>query len=167
MKTPILSGLWLLLVVLAAAGCQPREITALQRKQAASLESEAKFALNLKEVDRAEALYAKAAALCPDNAGYWLNLGVCRKRLNRTAEARKAYESALKVHKDAYAREPKNGHELLEQVYVLALLGLMDDAHKILEKAQADHGDDPRIRGFTRQSLQKLTDDAAFKGLSL
>src|SRR4051812_49381726 len=142
-----------LLTVFALAGllgCQPKakEITDSQRKEAANHVSEAEFALTLRDYARAEPLYTKATELCPDNAQYFVNLGAVRKQLGKTREAKSAYESALKVQQQAYARDPKNGGLVLEQVYLLAVLGRTEEARAALKKGQAVHTDDQKVRGF-------------------
>ena len=71
----------LLAAALALCGCRHREITKLEREEAANMASEADFAVTVKEWSRAEGLYSKAAALCPDTGDLWLNLGVVRMRL--------------------------------------------------------------------------------------
>ena len=97
MKTRVFFAL-AVLVVLGAAGCRPppKEITSLQRKEAATLVSEAEFALQLKDLARAEGLLAKAADLCPDTGKYWVDLGSVRVRLGKKDAARTAYLAALK-----------------------------------------------------------------------
>ena len=68
--------------LLLAAGCKPKTkaITSLERKEAANLVSEARFAITLRDDARAEGLLAQAAQLCPDTGDYWLNLGMTRRR---------------------------------------------------------------------------------------
>ena len=92
------------LVLSSLTGCGRKEITVLQRKEAANLASEAQFASTLRDYARAEGLYAKAAELCPDNGEYWVVLGVTRKRLKDNSGAKKAYENAV----DAYGDVPPN-----------------------------------------------------------
>ena len=54
-------------LVLGATACKPKvktsEITSLQRKEAATLVSEAEFAMQIRDLPRAEGLFAKATAL--------------------------------------------------------------------------------------------------------
>ena len=71
------------LSVLALTGCQPQSarITSLQRKAAASLISEAEFALTIREFVRAEKLLTQASALEFDNGKTWISLGMVRVRL--------------------------------------------------------------------------------------
>ena len=98
MKTRVFFSL-AVVVLCGTPGCSPKskEITSLQRKEAATLDSEAQFALQLKDLARAEGLIAKAADLCPDTGKYWVDLGSIRVRLGKKDAARTAYQGALKA----------------------------------------------------------------------
>jgi len=156
------------LAAVLTAGCGRKEVTSLQRKQAASLVSEADFALNLRDNPRAEALLTQAVAACPDTPEYWLKLGSVRRRLDNRAGAKAAYEELLDLAKANYQRDAKNPQPLLQQVYALALLGRMDDARAVLEKAKKNHPDDRNIRAFVEdRQLDRLPDDPGFKEMAL
>lgn len=169
MKLPR-SLVWALLGVAAAllGACGRPQVTTLQRKEAAHLASEAQFAVTLRDYARAEPLLAKAVAICPDTPEYWLTLGTVRRRMDNRSGAKSAYERALDTSRDAYDRDPKNSEPLLQQVYVLALLGRMDDARDALAKAQKKHPDDRTVRAFVEsRQLEHLADDPSFKELAL
>ena len=156
------------LAVLGAGCSRHKEITSLQRKEAASLVSEAQFAVTLRDYARAEPLLAKAVALCPDTSDYFLSLGTVRRQMDNRAGAKQAYEQALDLCRDAYRRDGKNTQPLLQQIYVLALLGRMDDARDALAKAQKDHPDDATVRGIIEsKQLDRLADDPGFKEKAL
>ncbi len=156
-----------LVTLLGCTGCGPK-ITPIQRKEAANLVSEAQFALTLRDWTRAEELLRKATELCPDNAEYWLNLGMARRRSDNLSGARKAYESAAKAYGAAYkASTPKDPQMLMQQVYVYSLLGQPKNAQKILKQAHADHADIPSVRNFTEQTLERMISDPGFKALAL
>ena len=149
-----------------AAGCAKKEITGLQRKEAAALASEASFAISIRDYARAEGNFAKAAELCPDTSEYFLGLGTARRRMENRAGAKKAFESALDASRDAYKRNSKNPQLLLQQAYLLALLGRVDDARATLEKARANHPDDRAVRSFIDSNqLNRLLADPSFKEL--
>lgn len=157
------------LLLLESAGChpKPKEITPLARKTAANFVSEAQFAVTVRDNVRAADLYEKAAALCPDNPEYWLGLGAARRQLEQRPAALKAYEAALGAYRDAYDRDRKDPQLLLEQVYVLALLGRVDDARSTLAKVRLAHSDDSTVRNFTDQSFEQLLADPGFKANAL
>lgn len=155
--------------LIVACGCKPkaREITSLQRKEAATLVSEAEFALQLRDVARAEGLYAKAAALCPDTGEFWQALGELRVRRGNKDAARAAYKSALTAYEELGAGG-KAPQPLLQQVYVLALLGRVDDARTVLAKAQKKFPDHRAVRGFTEGGrFERMIADPQFKEIAL
>lgn len=157
--------------LLLGAGCKPRakEITSLQRREAASLASEAQFALSVRDVARAEATYARAAALCPDWGDYWLELGRCRVKLGNRGAAKDAYKSALAAYEADAKRDAANrGPALLRQIYVLALLGRADDARAVLAKALKNDPGNRGLREFAEaKQLDELLASAEFKAAAL
>jgi len=158
------------LVLLTAAGCKPKakEITSLQRKEAASLVSEAQFALQLKDYARAEGLLTKAAALAPDTGKYWVDLGAMRVRLGQKDAARKAYETGVKVYEEAAKAEPKDAKPVLQQIYVLGLLGKVDAARAVLAKGQKLFPEDRAMRAFAEgKQIEKMIADPRFKEIAL
>lgn len=151
-------------------GCKPKakNIPPVQRKEAATLVSEAQFAMTIRDFARAEPLLDKAAKLCPDVGDYWLNLGVVRRRLDDKSGAKSAFESALHAFQDAYKIDAKQSDALLKQIYVLALLGRPDEARRTLEKARKNAPEDPAIRTFAeRNELDQLLQDPSFKEVAL
>jgi tetratricopeptide (TPR) repeat protein len=147
---------------------KPKNIPPVQRKEAATLVSEAQFAMTIRDFARAEPLLEKAAKLSPDTGDYWLNLGVVRRRLDNKSGAKSAFESALHAFQDAYKIDAKQSDALLKQIYVLALLGRPDEARRTLEKARKHAPDDPAIRTFAeRNELDQLMQDPSFKEVAL
>jgi tetratricopeptide (TPR) repeat protein len=159
-----------MMAAFAVAGCKPKpeDITPLQRKEAASLVSEAQFAMTLRDYARAEPLFEKAAKLCPDDGGYWLGLGVTRRRMGNQAGAKAAYEKARSAYQDSFERDTKDSDALLQEVYVLALLGRVDDANKVMEKARKKDPENPRFRSFSEnKQMDRLLVEPSFKEIAL
>lgn len=155
-------------VALLGTACSKKEISALDRKEAANFASEADFALQIKEHARAEDLLAKATALAPDAPEYWLGLGGVRAKLGKKNEARKAYEETLAIYKGLYKKDAGDGELLIQQAYVLALLNRADDARATLEKAVKSHPTNSKIKGFiTNKALEKMLADPAFKEMAI
>src|SRR4051812_35481693 len=102
---PFLTALTLLAVT-AGCGVKQKEITSAQRGEAATLASEAQFALSVREYSRAEGLLAKAVELCPDTGNYWVSLGSTRMRLSQRDAARTAYRQALSAYEGNAAKAP-------------------------------------------------------------
>jgi Flp pilus assembly protein TadD len=157
----------LLAAALALCGCRHREITKLEREEAANMASEADFAVTVKEWSRAEGLYSKAAALCPDTGDLWLNLGVVRMRLGDHGGARSAYRSAVSAYADAEKLAPSDRQAVLRRAYVLVILGRADDARSAVEEARARNPDDRVLRSFIEdKGLEKMLADPDLKRLS-
>jgi Flp pilus assembly protein TadD len=157
----------LLTAVLALSGCHRREITKLERDEAANLVSEAQFAVTLKEWTRAEGLFAKATQLCPDDGDMWVNLGMVRMRLNDHGGARSAYKSALSAFKDEISLNPTHMQTRLHRAYILVILGDQDDARDEIEKARAKYPDDRLLRNFAENhGMEKMLADPDLKSLS-
>jgi tetratricopeptide (TPR) repeat protein len=156
-----------LAMVLAVAGCHRKEITKLERDEAANIVSEADFAVTLREWSRAEGLYARAAQLCPDSGSTWFNLGLTRMRQNNHSGAKAAYKSALADYEDDSAREPSNAQAVIRRAYVLVILGRPDDARSVIAKARSKNPDDRTLRSFTENnSLDSMIADPGLKSIS-
>jgi tetratricopeptide (TPR) repeat protein len=152
---------------LAAAGCRPREITSLQRKEAANVVSEAEFAVTLRDWRRAEGLYARAADLCPDAGDAWVNLGIVRMRLGDRPGARAAYKSALSASEAEFGRDPASSQAVMRSAYVLVVLGRADEARSVVDRARARNPDDWRLRNFAeRHGIDQLLADPGLKDIS-
>jgi Flp pilus assembly protein TadD len=158
-------------LVLAAAvvlaGCRARQITKLERDEAANVTSEAEFAVTMKDWARAEGLYAKAGALCPDQGETWVRLGVVRVQLHDSGGAREAYKSAVSAFKDDSKRDPANTASVIRCASVLVILGRVDEARSLVDKAYARNPDDRRLRDFVQmKGVDRLVADPGLKAVS-
>ncbi|HEX2853159.1 MAG TPA: tetratricopeptide repeat protein [Opitutaceae bacterium] len=154
--------------LLGGCGRRAKEITSLQRKEAETLASEADFAMTLRDLPRTESLLTKVVALCPDNGEYWVNLGAVRMRLGEREKAKTAYQSALAAYKDAAKLEPLNTERILQQVYILALLGRVDEARKLVEQTQKKFPEDRFVREFVQEKqFDRMLAERNFKEVSL
>jgi Flp pilus assembly protein TadD len=158
-------------LVLAAAltltGCSKKVISPLDRAEAANMASEADFAMNVHEWARAEGLYAKAAALCPDSGDTWITLGVARMKLNDHSGAKSAYKSAVGAFKSAFESDPSDSQALEKQAYVLVLLGRQDDARSVAAGARKDHPEDRLLRQFVDGGeLERMIADPGLRDIS-
>jgi Flp pilus assembly protein TadD len=160
------------LLLLVGGGCarKKKEITSLERKEAAALASEANLAVTLRDLPRAEKSLAKATELCPDDGELWVGLGSIRMRLSDRSGAKRAYESALTAFQDAATAKANQLEAVawLNQVHVLALLGKTDDARKVLEKAQKQFPENRDVRVFVQErELDQMMASPAFKEMAL
>jgi tetratricopeptide (TPR) repeat protein len=163
----ILRAALLVAAALALAACHRKEISSRDREEAANVLSEGEFAVTMKDWPRAEGLYVKAAALAPDLADTWMNLGIVRMRLHNPAGARSAYKSALSAYDAHLDREPGDSEAVIRKAYVLVILGRPDDARATVEKAQAKYPDDSRLRGFIEnKGMDAMVADPGLKSIS-
>ena len=150
-------------------GCsrEPKEVTPAAKAEAASLISEAQFAMQIREFSRAEELIDRALKLRDDMPEYWVSLGMARRRQDNKSGARKAYEHALELHTERYKKD-KTPEELVQQSFVLALLGKQDDALKLLEKGIKDHPDSAMLKKMADpRGLPRTFQSTDFKALAL
>jgi Flp pilus assembly protein TadD len=139
----------------------------MDRKEAANVVSEAEFAVTMRDWSRAEGLYAKAAGLCPDEGETWVGLGVARMRLHKPDGARAAYKSALSAYADDIRHDPSNSIPVIRSASVLVILGRVDDARSLVEKAYAKNPTDQRLRGFVQiKGVDKMAADPGLKAIS-
>jgi tetratricopeptide (TPR) repeat protein len=163
----LLPRYFLALVVLAGVvGCakKQKEISDLDRKQAANLASEAQFAATIRDYGRAQGLFTQAAQLCPDTGAFWLSLGSMDMRLDKRGEARDAYQHALTAFQDAAKKDKTDPEPALQQLYVLALLGRVDEARTLQTKLLDRYPDNRAIRTFVdNKGLDNIVADPSFK----
>jgi tetratricopeptide (TPR) repeat protein len=152
---------------LALAGCRAKEITQLERDEAANDVSDADVAVTIKDWARAEGMYAKAAKLCPDEADVWMNLGIVRMRLHNSGDARTAYKAALSAYKDSLKKDPSQSVTVIRIAYVLTVLGRADEARTVVADALQKTPDDARLREFSDQkAIDKMLADPGVKAVS-
>jgi Flp pilus assembly protein TadD len=156
-----------LAAAIALAACRAKEISSTDRKEAANIASEGEFAVTLKDWPRAEALYTKATALCPDQGESWVALGVIRMRLHNSSGAKEAYKSALSAYSDEMRRDPTNTFSAIRSASVLVILGRLDDARSLIDHVYAKNPDDRRLKEFVEaKALDKIAADPGLKEVS-
>jgi tetratricopeptide (TPR) repeat protein len=156
-----------LAAALALAGCRAKEISSIDRKEAANIVSEAEFAVAIKDWSRAEGLYAKASGLCPDQGETWVGLGVVRMRLHNPNGAREAYKLALSAYDGDIKRDPADSLPVLRCASVLVILGRADEARSLVAGALAKNPEDRRLRDFVEmKGVDKIAADPGLKEVS-
>jgi Flp pilus assembly protein TadD len=152
---------------LSLAGCRAKEITQLERDEAANDVSDADFAVTIHDWARAEGMYAKAAQLCPDEPDVWMNLGIVRMRLHNPSDARAAYKAALSAYRDNLKKAPGESVIVIRIAYVLTVLGRADEARNVVADALQKAPDDGRLREFTdSKAIDKMLADPGVKAVS-
>lgn len=158
----------LVLVVAAVlAGCGRKEVSKADREQAASLLTEADFAVTIREWARAETLYTKALQLTPDTGDGWLSLAVVRMRVGNKDGARSAYKQAIAAYKDDYKANPSHAQSILRQAYILVILGRADDARALVDNAHAKNPADRALKAFVDgKGIDAMVADPGLKSLA-
>lgn len=152
-----------------AAGCsrKPVEVSAAAKAEAASLVSEAQFAMQIREHARAAELFERALKLDEATPEYWVGLGMARRKQDDRDAARKAYRKALELHAARY-KEGHDPRDLAQQAWVMALLGRSAEAVKLLEKGLKDHPDDPVMKKMADpRGLPRTFETPEFKAMAV
>ena len=150
-----------------AFGCHRREITEHDRMEAANATSEAEFAVSIKDLPRAQGLYAKVVGLCPDDSEAWIRLGVIRVQLHDSDGARKAYKGALEALKEDFGKNPSHSASVVRAATVLVILGRPEEARSLVEKAYARAPDDRRLKALVEgRGVDRIIADPEVKSLS-
>ena len=126
--------------------------------------AEAAVAMSRGDYAAARAALEEAVALKPDFAEALVGLGNACAMLGDAPAARKAYERALKLHEQRYAREGHDPNQLQQQVHVLLLLGREAAARDLLADGLKRHPESKELQLFN-QGLNGLIDSEAFKKL--
>ena len=158
-------------VFFGATGCgkaHKKEMSDSDRKKADFLASEAQFAITMRNWAEAEKQLAQAVQLNPGAGPYWVSLGSARVRLGDRSGAKTAYKNALDAFAADADEQPANAAAWLQQVYVLALLGRLDDGRALLDKAAKRFPNDPDVVAFVRGNrLDAIVADPMFKEIAL
>ena len=154
---------------LLLAGCGPgtAQVTERQRREAAQLAAEARFAVSVREWARAEKLFAQAAQIDPDVA-YLTSLGTMRVRLGQRAGAKEAYQAAIRACELEARRSPDDPEPWLKHAYLLALLGQASEGRTLLQKAEKRFPKNSRLRSFVDgKQYDAMLASPAFKEAAL
>ena len=157
-----------LFVSLVAACGGKKEVTALEQAQAVQAAGEAGRANFINDYAAAEKALTRATTLNPYNADYWFDLGIARVRIKDKSGARSAFKSVISVCNDSAAKDPKNPVWLTKQLRPLIMLGRIDEARALLDKAAKLFPNDPQVRQFKEQKfIDQLLADPQLKDFSV
>jgi Flp pilus assembly protein TadD len=102
-------------------------------------------ALNADDFERAQSLLGEATRLNPQFAEAWVGYGMASVRLGQLEEARTAYERALVLHQAQHQKNPTDANPVLQQIFLLVLLGQPAEAEILLQRARREHPNDPQL----------------------
>jgi Flp pilus assembly protein TadD len=124
--------------------------------------NESAAAFNAKDYAKAQTLAAEATNLDPQFAEAWVGYGMASVRLGQTNQARQAYEQALALHQARHRQNPSNADQVVQQIFLLTLLGRPTEAEALLKQARIDYPHDQTISQLadnfaaTKQGLESL-----------
>jgi tetratricopeptide (TPR) repeat protein len=99
----------------------------------------------------AAAAYERAIQLDPGNWGYYVNLGLADKKMNKPDEALAAFRKAVEINPESFSANKETGE-------ALAKAGRWDEARPFYEKAAALNPDDPDVHYNLGLCLSSLGD---------
>ena len=169
MKTKQTGFLFGLAFLLLLGACRSKEsaITPLQRKEADNIVKEALFAITVRDYPRAQGLMDKAVQMVPDAPDYRVTLGTTHFRQGKREEAKAAYKAALEAYENLAKRNDNDAQSRLQQVYVLTLLGRVDEARAMLAKIASRYPADKDVRMFVDgKQIDQLLANPKFKEIA-
>jgi Flp pilus assembly protein TadD len=134
------------------ASCMPAAHTNVASRSR-QLAGESAAAFNAKDYVKAQTLAAEAAGIDPQFAEAWVGYGMASVRLGQTDHARQAFERALLLHQARHRQNPSDANQVVQQIFLLTLLGWPAEAETLLKQARADYPND--------QTIAKLIGDFA------
>ena len=117
------------------------------------LAGESATASNAKDYVKAQRLAAEATSIDPQFAEAWVEYGMASVRLGQTEHARQAYEQALSLHQARHRQNPSDANQVVQQIFLLTLLGRPTEAEILLKQAGTDYPNN--------QTIAKLAGDFA------
>lgn len=150
------------LSVLCVAGCANRAPLANDRAQ--NLADRAAQAFLDEEYKKARSLSEEAVRLRPDFAEAWVLHGKSCVLEGDAASARESYERALRLHAQRYRMNSDDTSQLVQQVYILLLLGRDAEARALLAQGLEAHPADERLT-LLSSGMDNLLADGEFHRL--
>jgi Flp pilus assembly protein TadD len=141
MKLPPLIPILALALLASCASAPPGG--ALPRQQ--QLANEGAAAMSANDYARAQALTAEAVRIDPQFAEAWAGHGMASASLGQADHAREAYERALALYQARHRKNPSDANPVLQQVFLLTVLGRPAEAQALLKQARADYPTDAQL----------------------
>jgi Flp pilus assembly protein TadD len=148
----------LALALLTSCRAAPRASTDSRKQQ---LASEIATAMNAKDYAKAQTPAAEATRIDPKFAEAWVGYGMASMRLGQPDHAREAYERALALHQARHRRNPSDANQVVQQIFVLTLLGRAAEAEKLLKQAHTDYPNDQQIAQLAAGAFTSMKEGVA------
>lgn len=88
----------------------------------------------------------KACKVAPGSVDAWDFHGMASQELGDSAAAERSYKKALKLARQAYEKDPKDGKMALRQIFLLMRLGRKDEIETLFALLQDRHPDSPGLK---------------------
>lgn len=147
-----LSALFILLLS-ACGGAKQKELTQLEQLQINKHYDTAKREIFIKNFAAAEQALSEITKIDDTNFSVWLDIGVLRARINKTAEARDAYKKALKWSSTAFEKDANNQTALITNLQSLILLNRAQDARDLMTKVAKKNPSNTAYQELARQNV--------------
>ena len=102
-------------------------------------------AANAGDFALAQSNAARVTELEPSFAEAWVAYGMASVRLGQVEQAKVAYERGLALHQARHRNDPEDANQVLQQIFVLSLLGRSDEAQALLKQAQTEYPYDEQL----------------------
>lgn len=150
-----------LLGILCLSGCRQVSDSATIPPQ--QLISQAAQAMVDNQYQKARSLFDEVVRLDPDFAEAWVGQGQASALLGDIPAARKPYERAVLLHAQRYRKTPGDSGQLVQQVYVLFLLGRDTEGRDLLTQGLKAHPADEQLNAFSKEVDGLLSDKEFLK----
>lgn len=151
----ILGSLLCVFALAACGGAKKKELTQLDQLQINKHFETAKREIFIKNFTAAEQALSEITKIDETNFSVWLDIGVLRTRINKTAEARDAYKKALKWSSSAFEKDVNNQTALITNLQSLILLNRAQDARNLMTKVAKKN---PSITTYQELAKQNVVD---------
>jgi len=122
----------------------------------------------LEHYTAAEKALTQATILDPDNANCWVDLAIARVRINDKSGAKTALKKVISICNANFAKDPQNLTWLIQQIRPLIMLGRIDDARALLDKAVKQFPDNAQVRRIKDMKIiDQLLADPQIKDFSV
>ncbi len=129
-------------------------LTACAAKQSAAVvAAQASEAYNQQDYPESARLCRIAIELQPDFAEAWVSLGLSLWKQQQPDAANAAWETALKLHEARFSADSSHGNQLLQQIFVLSLLGRHERARELWEIGHTRY---PAEQAFAVERFESL-----------
>lgn len=129
---------------------QPKEVPQAVAAAAGNEASDAAFAMQIRDYDRAAKGFEKALDLRPDIAEWWESLGYVYKLQGKNSDARGAYKKAIKLWDKTYS-ETKDPQFGLREAVLLFLVDKADEGRALVDRLGKNHPQDQGLQDFIKE----------------